>query len=175
MILWFYARCFGFRHGDAAAGWALGVLYLLLSLGDTQNPPKAIAERMCKALLNALFGLHAHQMYSKYFISDAGIFALALTALHVSDERFCINMVFPLVLIALGLQLHLQWSRLYYVGCYIGSHHRCLPAGICFFLEWEWSWRSACSGCTVSVPVCISVLGKAAVTCTEGKTSKLLR
>lgn len=51
--------------------------------------------------MNAVFGLHVHKMYGKYFISDAGIFALALTALHVSDERPCINMVFPSVLIAL--------------------------------------------------------------------------
>ena len=54
-----------------------------------------------QALPNAVFGLHIHEMYGKYFISDAGIFALALTALHVSDERPCINMVFPSVLIAL--------------------------------------------------------------------------
>lgn len=67
-----------------------------------------------------MFGLHACEMYGKYFISDAGIFALALTALHVSDERPCINTVFPSALIALGLQLHLQWSRLRYVGPYIG-------------------------------------------------------
>lgn len=54
-----------------------------------------------KALPNTVFGLHVHEMYGKYFISDAGIFALALTALHVSDERPCINTVFPSVLIAL--------------------------------------------------------------------------
>lgn len=69
-----------------------------------------------------MFGLHACEMYGKYFISDAGIFALALTALHVSDERPCINTVFPSALIALGLQLHLQRSRLRYVGPYIGCH-----------------------------------------------------
>lgn len=54
-----------------------------------------------RILPNAVFGLHVHKMYGKYFISDAGIFALALTALHVSDERPCINMVFPSVLITL--------------------------------------------------------------------------
>jgi len=54
-----------------------------------------------RVLPNAVFGLRVHKKYGKYFISDAGIFALALTALHVSDERPCINMVFPSVLIAL--------------------------------------------------------------------------
>lgn len=88
----------GFVISQSTAGPGIFILFFL---SFVRCPETSQRLQHPKALPNAVFGLHVHEMCGKYFISDAGIFALALTAFHVSDERPCINTVFPLVLIAL--------------------------------------------------------------------------
>lgn len=55
----------------------------------------------CKDVMKAVFVLQADEIFGKYFISYARVFALAHTVLHVSNERPCINIVFASILITL--------------------------------------------------------------------------